>query len=196
VQYDPCSRFFEVQDHTLVISGENSVPLVRYHIADKGGLLSYGEMWQFLNDHGIKTLIDLGLPAEFQPRQLPFVFVFGRADFTVSYYGANIYPENVTVGLEQSEVINWVSGKFVLETREIQNGDKVLHIAVELLPGIEENAAMATVIAESIKTQLLRLNSEFANYTPTERQLPQITLRTFSDPEYFPIGVKHRYTRR
>jgi phenylacetate-CoA ligase len=31
---------------------------------------------------------------------LPFVYLFGRADFTVSYFGANIYPENVSVGLE------------------------------------------------------------------------------------------------
>ena len=196
VQYDPCSRFFEVDDDTLVISGENSVPLVRYHIADKGGLLSYDEMWQFLNDHGIASLPDLGLPAEFQTRQLPFVFVFGRADFTVSYYGANIYPENVTVGLEQPEIINWVSGKFVLETREDAEGNKTLHIAVELLPDIAPVDELAPTIAESIKTQLLRLNSEFANYTPPEHQLPQVTLHLFGDPENFPVGVKHRYTRR
>ena len=55
---------------------------------------------------------------------------------------------------------------------------------------------MVATIAESIKTQLLRLNSEFANYTPPERQWPQVTLHTFADPDYFPVGVKHRYSRR
>jgi phenylacetate-CoA ligase len=123
------------------------------------------------------------------------VYVFGRADFTVSYYGANIYPENITVGLEQPEIMAWVTGKFVLETRETEDGDEYLHITVELLPGIEPNEMMELVIAESIRAQLLRLNSEFANYTPAERQLPRITLRTFANPEYFPTGVKHRYTR-
>ncbi|MDD2758847.1 MAG: phenylacetate--CoA ligase family protein [Methylomonas sp.] len=196
VQYDPRSRFFEVHDNTLVVSAENSVPLIRYHIADKGGLLSYAQMWQFLNDHGIHSETDLDLPIEFKPRHMPFVFVFGRADFTVSYYGANIYPENVTVGLEQPEIARWVSGKFVLDTLETASGDKILHIAVELLPGTDETAGMVTMIAESIKNQLLRLNSEFANYTPTERQLPRVTLHAFGDPEYFPAGVKHRYTRR
>ena len=117
-------------------------------------------------------------------------------DFTVSYYGANIYPENVTVGLEQPEIMTWISGKFVLETRETEDGDKYLHIAVELLPGIEPEATMAPMIADSIRAQLLRLNSEFANYTPAERQMPRITLRSFADSEYFPVGVKHRYTRR
>jgi phenylacetate-CoA ligase len=196
VQYDPASRFFEMHDGTLVVSGENSVPLVRYHIADKGGVLGFEEMWLFLRDHGVQSLGELGLNKDFQPRNLPFVYVFGRADFTVSYYGANIYPENVTVGLEQPEIMAWVTGKFVLETRETEDGDKYLHIAVELLPGIDSEATMESVIAESIRAQLLRLNSEFANYTPAERQLPRITLRSFADPEYFPAGVKHRYTRR
>ena len=196
VQYDPASRFFEMHEGTLVVSGENSVPLLRYHIADKGGVLSFDEMWSFLREHGVQSLSELGLNKDKQPRNLPFVYVFGRADFTVSYYGANIYPENVTVGLEQPEIMAWATGKFVLETLETEDGDKYLHIAVELLPGVEPEVAMASVIATSIREQLLRLNSEFANYTPAERQLPRITLCSFADSEYFPAGLKHRYTRR
>ncbi len=196
VQYDPVSRFFETHEGTLVVSGENSVPLVRYHIADKGGLVTYADMWAFLKAQGVNSLDDLGLPASYQPRNLPFVFVFGRADFTVSYYGANIYPENVAVGLEQTEIIHSVTGKFVLETKENPEGDKYLSIAVELLPNIQPDESMKTLIAESVRSQLVRLNSEFANYTPLERQLPNISLQPFADPEYFPVGVKHRYTRK
>ncbi|MBU2569699.1 MAG: phenylacetate--CoA ligase family protein [Gammaproteobacteria bacterium] len=195
VQYDPSSRFFETHEGTLVVSGENSVPLIRYHIADKGGLIPYDTMWAFLESQGMSSPSGLGLPEDFQPRKLPFVFVFGRADFTVSYYGANIYPENVSVGLERPDIMRWVTGKFVLETQETGEGNKVLHIAVELLPDINATEAMAPAIAESIRRELLRLNSEFAHYTPAERQLPKLTLHAFADPDYFPAGVKHRYTR-
>ena len=196
VQYDPVSRFFETHAGTLVVSGENSLPLVRYHIADKGGIIEFNEMLAFLKAHGVQSFSELGLDDGFQSRNLPFVYIFGRADFTVSYYGANIYPENVTVGLEQPGIMAWVSGKFVLETLETDDGDKYLHIAVELLPGIAPDDAMAPKIAFSIQSQLLRLNSEFANYTPVERQLPRISLHAFAtNPEYFPVGVKHRYTR-
>jgi phenylacetate-CoA ligase len=196
VQYDPVSRYFEIHNGTLVVTGENSVPLVRYHIADKGGLITFDEMWDFLRAQGVNKPIDLGLANDFAPRNLPFVYVFGRADFTISYYGANIYPENVTVGLEQPDIMAWVTGKFVLETQESESGDKYLHIAVELLPGIEPDETIGLDIAESIRTQLLRLNSEFANYIPHERQMPKTTLIPFADPGYFPPGVKHRYTRK
>lgn len=67
------------------------------------------------------------------------MYVFGRADFTVSYYGANIYPENITVGLEQPKIMAWVTGKFVLEALEDQTGDKYLQVVVELLPNIGAN---------------------------------------------------------
>ncbi len=197
VQYDPNSRFFEVHENTLVVSGENSVPLLRYHIADKGGLIGYAGMWRFLAEQlDIHSCADLGLHSDFQARPLPFVYVFGRADFTISYYGANIYPENITVGLEQPGIMDWVTGKFVLEAPEDQGGDKMLHIAVELLPGLVATPDMAPAIAASIRAQLLRLNSEFAHYTPTEKQMPRISLHPFADSEYFPAGVKHRYTRQ
>jgi phenylacetate-CoA ligase len=50
--------------------------------------------------------------------------------------------------------------------------------------------------AASIHRHLLRLNSEFAHYVPADRQRPRIELAPQGDPDYFPLGVKHRYTRR
>jgi phenylacetate-CoA ligase len=127
---------------------------------------------------------------------LPFVYLFGRADFTVSYFGANVYPENISVGLEQPDVRNWVSGKFVLHVVENTERDKELHVIVETSPGVEPAANLAEAIAASIHSQMLRLNSEFANYVPAAHQTPRITLRPSGDPEFFPVGVKHRYTKK
>lgn len=68
----------------------------------------------------------------------------------------------------------------------------MLRVTVELAPG---RTGDADVLAASIRDQLLRLNSEFAHYVPADRQLPQVHLRPAGDPDHFPIGVKHRYTR-
>jgi phenylacetate-CoA ligase len=185
VQYDPASRYFETHDGTLLFSGDSGIPLIRYHIADEGGILPYRELLDVCATHGFE-------PATDTAAELPFVFVFGRSLFTVSFFGANVYPENVTVGLEQPSISEWVTGKFVLETVEDADRDRRLRVTVELAPG---STGDPDLVAVSIRDQLLRLNSEFAHYVPAERQLPDIVLRPAGDREYFPVGVKHRYTR-
>jgi phenylacetate-CoA ligase len=86
--------------------------------------------------------------------------------------------------------------KFVLHVVENAQLDKELHVIVETSAGVEPAANLAEVIGAWIRSQLLRLNSEFANYVPAAHQAPHITLRPCGDPEYFPVGVKHRYTRK
>lgn len=201
VQYDPCSRWFEAQDGTLLFSGDNGIPLVRYHISDQGGIIPYAEMMQFFSDQGfnpIETLQSLNDPSpEVRGiRPLPFVYVFGRSHFTISYFGANIYPENVTVGLEQAPVCEWVTGKFVMQVQEDRDRNRHLAIVVELAPGVAASDDKQSAIAIAIHHHLCRLNSEFANYVPVSYQMPHITLKPTGDSEYFPIGVKHRYTRQ
>jgi len=195
VQYDPVSRFLElVNGKTLAVTADSGVPLVRYHIADRGGLLSYEGMMGFMKDWGAVSLSEYGFDGERVP--LPFAWVFGRADFTVSFYGANVYPENVVVGLEQTELAGWVTGKFVMEVSGEEDGSEFLRVVVELAPSEQPDEHRRADIRQSIKAHLVRLNSEFANYVPEARQTPQVDLRPFGDPEYFPVGVKHRYTKR
>lgn len=196
VQYDPISRFFEVKDGTLLFSGNNGIPLVRYNILDNGGIVHYEAMLQFLAKWGFNPVTELHKNGGRGIRSLPFVYVFGRSNFTVSYFGANIYPENVTVGLEQPVIREWVTGKFVLLLKEDADKNRSLSVVVELAPGIEESEEKKQAIASSILEQLKRLNSEFANYVPPEYQMPQVALAPLGDPEYFPVGVKHRYTRK
>jgi phenylacetate-CoA ligase len=196
VQYDPRTRFFEVRAGTLLFSGDNGVPLVRYHIADSGGLIGYPEMLAFLERHDFDPLPELRRASDRGVRPLPFAYVLGRADFTISYFGANVYPENVTVGLEQAPIDGWVTGKFVMQAREDGDRNRYLSIVVELGPGVSPGEDKVALIAESILRNLLRLNSEFAHYVPAQRQSPRIELAALGDPAFFPVGVKHRYTRR
>ncbi|GAA3665975.1 phenylacetate--CoA ligase family protein [Nonomuraea antimicrobica] len=186
-QYDPRVRFFEEHQGTLLFSGDNGVPLIRYHIADEGGVLPHRDLLGFVRDRGHR-------PEQDGPER-PFVYVFGRSHFTVSYYGANVYPENIAVGLEQPEVSGSVTGKFVLEVAEDERHDRHLVVTVELMPGEKPSEEVAQAAGESILGQLLRLNSEFAAYVPPGQRMPFVRLREAGDLEYFPPGAKHRYTR-
>jgi phenylacetate-CoA ligase len=195
VQYDPATRYFETHHDTLLFTADGAVPLVRYHIADEGGLVGYDEMLAFCAASGFDPLAEVGQISDRGAPHLPFGYVFGRSLFTVSFFGANIYPENVTVGLEQPAVSDWVTGKFVLDITEDADHDRHLTVTVELAPGVRPDPRHEPVLAASIRTELLRLNSEFAHYVPDDYQTPRIELRPAGDPRYFPPGAKHRYTR-
>jgi phenylacetate-CoA ligase len=195
-QYDPLNRFFEQDGQSLIFSGENGIPLLRYNMLDTGGIVGYDQMLAFLAQHGFDPRAELEQPDQRGIRPLPFVYVFGRSNFTVSYFGANIYPENVTVGLEQPSIKEWVTGKFVLEVLEDADRNRFLSVVVELAPHGAADDAKQQAIADSILVQLRRLNSEFANYVPAEYQPPHVRLAPLGDPDYFPLGVKHRYTRK
>ncbi len=192
VQYDPRSRFFEEVEGQLLFSGDNGVPLVRYGILDTGGVIPYEAMMAKVAELGFdpQSALDRG-----GARVLPFAYVFGRSDFTVSFFGANVYPENVTVGLEQADIKEWVTGKFVMEVVHDRDEDEALSIVVELAPGEHASEARRYAAARSIEEHVCRLNSEYQSYVPAGRRAPRVTLVPAGDPAYFPAGVKHRYTR-
>jgi phenylacetate-CoA ligase len=191
-QYDPCHRYLEASDGELLITGDGGAPLVRYRILDRGGVVPFSAMLAFLGDH---ELDPLSLTAGKPVRKLPFVFVFGRTGFALSFYGANIYPENVAPGLEAASIAPHVTGKFVLELAATTDGNSELSLSVELAAGCEPGAELALGIARSVQAELERQNSEFRSYVPEARRSLRVSLLPAGDPNYFPKGVKHRYTR-
>jgi phenylacetate-CoA ligase len=202
VQYDPSSRFFEVEENRLLFTGDNGIPLIRYNILDTGGIIGFEEMLELLNMHGFDAIGHLNSAETSSAsartpviRRLPFVYVFGRSSFAVSYYGANVYPENIAVGLEQDGIKEWVTGKFVLQVLEDTEHNRRLSVTIELAPDVSPSQENQSLAAASIETHLIRLNSEFANYVPGQHRTPVVLLKEAGDPVDFPIGVKHRYTR-
>ncbi|HEV8550642.1 MAG TPA: phenylacetate--CoA ligase family protein, partial [Polyangiaceae bacterium] len=192
LQYDPFHRYFEVDDGELLFTGDGGVPLVRYRILDRGGVIPFQSMLAALQDGGVDPRAGLGaVPV----RELPFVYVFGRTGFALSLYGANVYPENVAPALEERAIAREVTGKFVLELVHGDDQNVALGLTVELAPSATPNSRLADDIARGVRHELERQNSEFKNYVPEARRTPEVRLLPHADPSYFPKGVKHRYTR-
>jgi len=92
------------------------------------------------------------------------------------------------------EISEWVTGKFVLEVWENADHDRMLRVTVELVPDAANTPERTRRVAASIRDELLGRNAEYAYYVSPERQLPHVELRPTGDPDYFPVGVEHRYT--
>ncbi len=102
--------------------------------------MGFEEMLDFLAGQGFDREAALARSGEVHP--LPFLWVFGRSHFAVSFFGADVYPENLSVGLEQPAVRDWVMGKFVLEVVDDADRNRHLQVTVELAPG-EQGGGLA-----------------------------------------------------
>ncbi len=196
-QYDPTQRYFEmVEGNTLAFSGDNGAPLIRYHIADQGGIFSFDAMRARLAEYNFDPETALAQASLGRARRLPFVYVFGRANFTVSFFGANIFPETISLALEKPSLSRWTTGKFVMEVKEGLADRPRFTVAIELADKEAADPTRIELAEREILDTLLTHNSEYANYVSTDDQRPVVTLWSKGHPDYFPVGVKHRYSRR
>jgi len=98
-------------------------PKLRYNLGDEAFVMSRPEL--------VRRLVSLGvLESQRTPLPLgwasPFFFLYGRRDSTISYMGANIYPEDVEQALFGNELYGGHVGAFCLELREIGDVVEVL----------------------------------------------------------------------
>jgi phenylacetate-CoA ligase len=193
VQYYPDRRYFEAVDGELVFTANAGLPLIRYNIHDTGGILSYKEVItpvepyfsQEIRERNIKT----------KPWQLPFIYLNGRKDFTVTIYAVNIYPENIKSALIDPKMRSWVTGKFTMMTKYHKDMDQYFEINIELARGIKADAQYMQLAKDTVISKLRRLNAEYHKlYTAVGiKAEPTINLLPYGDKKHFGNGVKHKW---
>jgi phenylacetate-CoA ligase len=153
-QYDPSTYYVETIGGELVLTVTRELlsPRVRYAVHDAGGSLGYRAALEIAEAHGV------GLPTDGAAR-LPFLYVAGRADSTLSHMGANLYPEDVdaALGVLAAEHPEWGLGAFCLELADAADGTSTPRIHVEA-----ENLAVADQVGSGIAGWLVMHNRDWA----------------------------------
>lgn len=161
-QYNPLDHYIETNtDRELVVTINRRLlsPRVRYNIKDEGGVLTFEDVCTRLPMAGIDitTVLPQGAPL----MRLPFVYVFGRRDSTISYMGANIYPEDVEAGLLASHEHARRIGAFCMELVEESRTGEIrpcIHIEVMDGPLSEE---LACTLQRTLREKLYKVNADF-----------------------------------
>lgn len=80
----------------------SAAPKIRYNLRDLGGVMSYRQLSTRLAENGVTI-------GNFAPRQskFPILFVFGRGDLTVPFYGAKSIPR--TSRISSAPISFWSS---------------------------------------------------------------------------------------
>ncbi|MBI2462674.1 MAG: phenylacetate--CoA ligase family protein [Candidatus Spechtbacteria bacterium] len=193
VQYHPIFKFFEEQEGELLFTARGGVPLVRYNVHDAGKIIPFDEVMKIsslASDQSVQK----------QPKwTFPFLAVFGKSDFTISFYGLKIYPENIKEGLENEEVVPFATGKFVMQQKSKSNQDQYWEITVELREGVKESALARKIVSDYIVAALRKRNLEYNRLYDAigERAIPSIRFAAKGDEKYFNVkSIKQRWTKK
>jgi len=162
-QYNPLDHHVEQIGGELVVTvSRRSMlsPRIRYNIHDAGGAHWFDSLVGICRAHGVDPL-SATAGTRRTPIRFPFLFVHGRSDSTISYMGANIYPEDVEQALFADGGLADRLGAFCLELRDIGDGAVRPCVHVELTSRREDDEAIAATIRRTVVDRLEANSRDF-----------------------------------
>lgn len=178
-QYNPLMHHVEVNDNREVIltitRGSLLSPRIRYNVHDEGGVARYDEMARALAEtgHDIKLLLS---GRERRVLRLPFLWIYGRRDFTISVMGANVYPEDLEQCVYADPELSRITRSFCQAVSETENGGVRPAFFFEV--DAEPSEDLRRKFGDSVLKTLLQLNADFraAWHEYPETLVPDIQL--------------------
>jgi phenylacetate-CoA ligase len=193
-QYNPIDYFVEESpDGRLVVTlcrGANVAPKIRYDIRDLGHVVRFPELRHALREHGV----ELGsLPP---CTDLPLLFLYGRADDAVPYYGSKVTPANVEEAVYSLSELAPVVNAFALLLSEDDDANKRLAIALELHEGASEPSDLER-LRDDVVARLSEVNQDFreaVRFMPPEA-VPTLEFHTAGSGPFagHDVRLKRRY---
>ncbi|MER7333990.1 MULTISPECIES: phenylacetate--CoA ligase family protein [unclassified Micromonospora] len=167
-QYNPLETYLETNaDHEVICTINSTAvlnPKVRYNIGDEGRLIAYPDVLAAIDDPAAR--LDAERAARTDRMRLPLLFLFGRKDSTISYMGANIYPQDVEYGLYAGNPLAHLLQSFCLELEEhadLESRPAInLQLREDLALGPDERLTLAETCRDGVLRYLAEASRDFA----------------------------------
>lgn len=183
-QYNPLMHHIEVNDNReVVITITRSAllsPRIRYNIHDEGGVARYDEITERLASAGqeIRSVVaKTGVPV----LRLPFLWIYGRGDSTISVMGANIYPEDLEQCVYADPVLARLTRSFCQSLCESPGKEVRPSFHFEIYE--EPSDEMRRRFLDSIVKHLVHINADFreAWHEYPETMIPEVRLHRLGE---------------
>ena len=173
-QYNPLIHFMEVNAEREVLCTVSRLdllaPRLRYNVHDQGGIVGFAAAKKILAGFGF-DIDTLGLSPEtagprgqlpwVKPIPLPFLWINGRRDATISVMGSNIYPEDIeSVVYRDAELVPRLHS-FLLSVVDDATGTPRPHVALELADTDGIDDAWRERRADRLREGLFELNIDY-----------------------------------
>jgi phenylacetate-CoA ligase len=168
-QFNPLDYHIESTDEgELVISIcrlKTASPKLRYDVGDLGRAVRYRDVVRALRALGTEPA---ALAADHLP--LPCLFVYGRADTTVAFYGCKVTPADLEEVVYSLPELAALVDSFALLVDEDEHADTLLTFAFELAPGAEAPGTDRTHgLRDAALARLAEINQD---YREASRMVP------------------------
>jgi phenylacetate-coenzyme A ligase PaaK-like adenylate-forming protein len=212
-QYDPIMYFNEeiIREHddsrivtelaTSSIFPGTAMPRVRYNIQDERGRVKYRDMFRALSDVGIdfpliEQLLSL-VPKRYL--KLPFFYIYGRSDGTISVDGANIFPADIEEILADHVGLSVIASFIMCLTKTHHLG-----FEFELKEGVVLKKSEEIILKKLFKKLLLQYSTGYGELVSDKLASASLDISFFpfgtgpfeQSPLTSPRSVKHRYIRK
>lgn len=197
-QYNPQHFYFESDNGNLYCSSYSGIPLVRYDLKDRGSVLPFDETLSRLQQLGLNLHVEANNVGIKQIWHFPFIYVYERSDFSVSFFAFQIYPETIRKALQANDLEKEITGKFTMLVKFDKASNQYLEINVELKHGRKKSQALMKSVQHKIVKQLLEENSEYRKtYESYPKQtIPKIILWPYEHNTHFQPGIKQKWTKK
>ncbi len=180
-QYNPLMHFVEINDkrEVVITITRPSVlsPRIRYNIHDEGGIGRFDEIAAKLTAAG-HDVGEMETQIDGPTIRLPFLWIYGRQDFTISIMGANIYPEDLEQAIYADPELARITRSFCQSLSESVSGEvrPCFHFEIDEAP----SEPLKQRFSSSILNQLLEINTDFreAWHEYPETMIPEIHLHS------------------
>ena len=197
-QYNPLMHFIEVNDNRELIFTitRKSIlsPRIKYNIHDEGGVMRFDEMKAKLKALGFDT-DEMTTGEANKNLSFPFMWIYGRRDFTISIMGANIYPEDIEQCLYADEELAEITRSFCQSLAEGENAKVRPAFYFEIT--VPPTAELQEKFAKSILEKLIALNADFreAWHEYPDTLVPEIHLYPLGEGPFKSDSGKIKQTR-
>ena len=154
-------------------------PKIKYNLHDLGGIKKYKDIieileiiepkwrYKFINSGGKLNHI----------LKLPFLFVVGRSDGTISLDGANIFPHQIDMCIYQDKKLSSKMSNFKMHKESDKKQNIHFKIFIELKEGIKKSRNLAEQYEKAIIENLPKVNDDFEeSYRANTSLKPKIEL--------------------
>jgi phenylacetate-coenzyme A ligase PaaK-like adenylate-forming protein len=191
--------YFESDGGQLICSAYGGLPLVRYDLKDRGGVLQLTDAERIYENHGKNLRAELKTAnLSNTVWNLPLVYLYERSDLSVTFIGAQIYPEEIKRVLLRKEFSDHLTGKLTMEVATDDKMQSRLIVHIELKDGAEASELPSEPLEEAITTGLLKENSEYAaNYASYGDQIrPRVKPWPYEHPLHFSGKGKQKWVKK